>query len=141
MKTHREFKREALKNAVLNIALGLNLDETLRGRFMNCIDSFSGSHIRVLSVLQNPRSFEACTRAASSLYMGAQITVIRAEISEQEVSPEVMGVIVADLVREGFIDGGLNTMVSGGSILAGRTTGTGNAFLRFVTAPGELATD
>jgi hypothetical protein len=73
--------------------------------------------------------------------MGSQITVIRAEISEHEVSPEVMGVIVADLVREGFIDGGLNTMVSGGSILAGRTTGTGNAFLRFVTAPGELATD
>ncbi|RUM27565.1 hypothetical protein EFQ99_05130 [Rhizobium vallis] len=138
MKTHREFKREALKNAISNTALGFTLDEAVRGRFMSCINAFSEAHIRVLSVLHNPGAYEACVRAASNIYMGAQISVIRGEITKEAVPDAVMTVIVSDLTREGFIDGGLNTMVSGGSLLAARTTDTGNAFLRFVTAPFGL---
>ncbi|KAA0698539.1 hypothetical protein DTW90_12085 [Neorhizobium sp. P12A] len=136
MKTHREFKRQALKNAIVNTALGFSLDETLRGRFISCIDRYSDAHIRVLSVLSNPRGYERCLTSARSMFAGSQSTVIRAEITNQEMSEEVFANVLQDLSQDRFIDGSLSGMMTGGeSMLTKRTTETGDRFLKFVSNP------
>ncbi|WP_430251267.1 hypothetical protein [Neorhizobium sp. DAR64860/K0K1] len=136
MKTHREFKRRALKNAIVNTALGMTLDESLRGRFMANVDIFSAAHVRMLSVLHDPRSFETCVTVSQGLAMGSQSDVIRGEISKSEMPDNVFKLVVSDLEREGFINGSVTGMMTGGeSMLSKRTTEIGDLFLRFVTQP------
>lgn len=137
MKTHKEFKREALRNTVLNAAVGNTLDESLRGRFVSCIEEFSSFHIRVLRVLQSPKSYPPAVQQAKGMMMGSQSTVIRAEIKETEIPADLFSVVIADLTRHSFINGELGGMVSAQSLLAKRTTSTGDAFLRFIDAPTQ----
>lgn len=47
-KTHRKEKLEALRNAVLNIALGHNPGEDLQAIFLNLVDSFTPVHLELL---------------------------------------------------------------------------------------------
>jgi hypothetical protein len=134
MKTHREFKREALKNAIVNTAIGFTLDEALRGRFISCIDHFSEAHLRLLSVLHNPRGYEPCVTAAKATLAGSQSSVIRAEISEREMPAAVFATVIADLDRERFINGSIGGMTTGGdTLLAKRTTEVGDLFLKFIS--------
>ncbi|ANM04708.1 hypothetical protein AMC78_CH02622 [Rhizobium phaseoli] len=135
MKSHKEFKREALANAVLNVAIGQTIDEALQGRFMACIESFSAAHIRLLSVLAAPSAYEKCVAMANRMSMGSQSVIIRAEISTDEISEPLFGVVVADLIREGFIDGGMNVMTTNNAFLSRRTTATGDSFLAFIRSP------
>ncbi|WEZ83515.1 hypothetical protein P6U16_01265 [Rhizobium sp. 32-5/1] len=133
MKTHREFKREALKNAIVNTALGFTLNESLRGRFILCIDQFSEAHIRLLTVLHDLTAFPTCVAEAKSMYAGSQSSVVRAEISEMEMPKDVFTNVLADLERERFINGSLGGMMSAGSLLNKRTTEIGDLFLQFIT--------
>lgn len=137
MKTHKEFKREALKNTVLNAAVNFTIDDALRGRFMSCIDHFTEKHVRILNVLHDPSRFPACADMASRM-MGAQMHIIRAEIPDSEIDETVFSIIIDDLSRERMIEGSLNTMVSGSSLLVKRSTPVGDAFLRFIRAPEPI---
>jgi len=134
MKTHKAFKREALKNTVLNAAVNFTVDDALRGRFMSCIDYFTEKHVRVLEVLSNPGGYDSCVSKAKHM-MGAQMHVIRAEIPEAEIDNNVFNIIISDLSREGMFEGSLNMMVSSSALLAKRSTAVGDAFLRFIQAP------
>ena len=135
MKTHKEFKREALRNTVLNAAVGYTVDDSLRGRFISCIEEFSEAHIRVLRVLQSPESYPLAVQQAKGIMAGPQSTVIRAEITEKEIPSDLFSIVLADLARHGFTNGALGGMVSSQSLLVKRTTTTGDAFLRFIDAP------
>lgn len=49
--THQQKKREMLRNALLNIAIGKGPNEELQQIFLNAIDAFTCSHVRVLDFL------------------------------------------------------------------------------------------
>src|SRR5258708_825176 len=51
--THKEDKREALRNAVLNIALGRGPHEDEAEMFLRCIEEFTPWHIRILACLDD----------------------------------------------------------------------------------------
>jgi hypothetical protein len=53
VRTHQEEKIEALRNAVLNVAIGIDLSQDLRAIFLSFIDTFAPSHMRMLRFLQN----------------------------------------------------------------------------------------
>jgi hypothetical protein len=48
LKTHQAEKREALRNAVLNVAIGSAPSEDLQLIFLNLVDSFTPTHLGVL---------------------------------------------------------------------------------------------
>ncbi len=50
-RTHQEEKREALRNAVLNVAAGSALGDDIQAMFLDAVDSLTPSHVRFLSVL------------------------------------------------------------------------------------------
>lgn len=115
VRTAKEEKIEALRNGVLNIAAGLQIDEILRGAFFGYIERFSPAHVRVLKLLSDPSSSPEMKERASQMMAGAQMS---------------------DLNREGLADtGGMMTMGTSGVFLAKRTTGVGDAFLQFIASP------
>lgn len=54
LRTHKDEKREALRNAVLNVALDQSPDEALQHMFFEWIDTFSILHIKMLRDSANP---------------------------------------------------------------------------------------
>jgi hypothetical protein len=54
-RTHKQEKLDALRNALVNIALAQMPDETLESIFLGYIDGFTEWHIRVLRVYQGPQ--------------------------------------------------------------------------------------
>lgn len=135
MKSAKEYKRQALLNAVLNIALGRTIEETLRGRFMGLIDELSSSHLRVLVVLAGPARYPRCVQVAQGMSMGSQQHIIRAEITPEEISDGLFEIIMNDLNRQALVDGNLKGIGTSGAFLAKRTTETGDHFLAFIASP------
>jgi hypothetical protein len=56
LKTHQTEKLEALRNAVMNVALAKGPTEDLQLMFLNFVDSFPPSHLRLLSYLDDRSS-------------------------------------------------------------------------------------
>ncbi|EKF60556.1 hypothetical protein QWE_05803 [Agrobacterium albertimagni AOL15] len=135
LKSGKEYKRKALLNAVLNIALGQTVEETLRGRFMGLLDVLSKPHLRVLSVLAAPADYPQCVEMSGRMSMGAQEHIIRAEISTEEIPNDLFEIVLSDLGREGLFDGNLKGMGSSGTFLVKRTTTAGDHFLAFISSP------
>ncbi|WP_144426336.1 hypothetical protein [Methylobacterium sp. ARG-1] len=136
MKTHHAEKREALRNAVLNVARGYSLDEVERGAFMSVIDRFSPFHLTVLRLLADPTSHAGYMRAVHNAVMGSRETYISRALHGQ-ANDGALGRVLDDLRREGLTDGSERGGVSGTALIASATTPSGNRFLRFVSSPTE----
>ena len=54
IRNHQAEKREALRNAVLNVAIGKAPEDDLQLMFLNLVDSFTTWHLRILRLFQNP---------------------------------------------------------------------------------------
>jgi hypothetical protein len=136
MKTHHEEKREALRNVVMNAAVGFKLDDILRGSFMRYVDAFSVLHLKVLKLLADPQSSPEMVAKASGMMMGSVDPVLKAALPELDQQPDLLDRILADLGREGLVQGGgLKTTMTGESLLAKRSTPFGDAFLKFISEP------
>ncbi len=55
LQTHRKEKLEALRNALLNMAIATHPDEDQQAMFLAHIETLTPSHIRVLRFYRNPR--------------------------------------------------------------------------------------
>ncbi|GJE29536.1 hypothetical protein [Methylobacterium organophilum] len=138
MKTHRAEKLEALRNVVLNTAAGVQIDDVLRGAFLVYVDRFSGLHLRVLKMLSNPAAVPAMVARAENMMMGSLSTVLFAALPEIGENERLLRRVVKDLEDEGLTDGAaLNTTMSGGGLLAKRSTAEGDGFLRFISEPAS----
>jgi hypothetical protein len=73
-KTHRKEKLEALRNAVLNIALGHKPAEDLQAIFLNLVDSFTPVHLELLRFFQCRNSFDL-ERFRKERYVSDQSTM------------------------------------------------------------------
>lgn len=135
IKTHKEAKREAFRNTVLNVAAGHVIDDVLKGRFLQCLDQFSEAHIKVLRILHDPLSHPRVVDAAKNVYMGSPMTALGPEFKAQGVEGDILSVVLADLKQERMIGGGLNVMMSGDSVARKDTTALGDAFLKFIDSP------
>ncbi|WP_438750008.1 hypothetical protein [Pararhizobium sp. O133] len=136
MKTSREEKLEYLRNAVLNIATGYEIEETLRGVFFSYLDQFSPAHIKVLTLLADPTASPEMVAAAKTMYAGSQMAVLEAALPESVMPKPVMQRVFRDLDREGLADtGGMVAMGTSAVFLAKRSTTVGDEFLRFIATP------
>lgn len=136
MKTHREEKLRALQNLVANVALGLHLDEVVRGRFMGYVERFSPAHLAMLHLLREPMRSGRVAAAINGLMSGALSHVLKAAMPEIGITDErAIEVIYEELQRERLVDGTLNAMSTPEGLRNKRTTPLGDSFLRFIAAP------
>lgn len=133
IRTHRQEKREYLRNALLNIVKGITPDETKQQIFLNAIEAFTPAHVKALDVIWRGGTrvnWEKNPIPVQQRNYGAAIEIF---------APEARGVveaILADLRGRGFSNlGGPNLTFPQGSMI----TNLGIEFLNFVLRPEELS--
>ena len=132
LSTHQKDKREMLRNALLNIAIGKAPREELQQVFLNVIDAFTCSHVKVLNFLWKQHQIIAGSsrsfREPLSNY-GHAISVAFSELAKQ---PYLVQQIMSDLNLRGFSE------VSGPRDAYPRNpaiTNLGIEFLHFIEEP------
>jgi len=132
LRTHNEQKREALRNALTNIAVGQAPEEAVQYIFLNLIDTLTELHIRILSLFQDPAP-------PTSMSMGGLGNVLEHNIPEMTGRKNLYDQLWKDLYLNGLVNtDGLHTMMTGQGLAQKRTTKLGDAFLRFISEPTKL---
>lgn len=132
--THKTEKIEALRNAVLNIALGKEPDENLQEMFLGYVDRLTEWHLRVLRFFESPTAFVG----PNTLGSGALSHVLERTFPELRGRREFYDQVARDLHSLGFLNSAadvLHVMMSDHGLQAKRTTATGERFLNFIRSP------
>ena len=132
LRNHQEEKRAALRNAIMNTAIGTTLDNMRRHMFLRYVDEFTLEHLGILALFDNPVDwFERAQRAFPKLYMGGLSHVLVEAFPALQGQREIYEQIWKDLYQRGLVNtDGLHTMMTG--LQDSRTTELGKAFLGFI---------
>lgn len=130
MRTHQALKLEALRNAVLNVAVGQAPDEIKQHLFLTWIDAFNETHLRILKVFQNPE-YET-----SHMTPGSLKQVLEASLPDLAGQADIYNQLWRDLHIRGLVNTeGLQGLMTGSGLTAKRTTDLGDEFLQFISEP------
>jgi hypothetical protein len=132
VKTHHEGKRRALRNAMLNTALGKAPDEDLRHMFVNYVVELTESHLLILM------RFKDSVKNAKPILGNGVFT------PTEEAYPQFAGryafilQITRQLKEKGLLE--WDCLRSGEHIVqeTGYTLPLGDEFIKFITAPDDL---
>lgn len=129
LRTHHQEKLEALRNAVLNVAVEQAPDDTLQYMFLHWVDSMSPLHLRILKFFQAPTPPE-------NLSMGALAHVLERSMPELRGKRGIYDQVWKDLYANGLVNtDGLQAMMSEQGLHQKRTTELGDAFIKFISEP------
>lgn len=129
LRTHQDEKREALRNAVFNVAAGQSPGEALEHMFFEWIDSLSLLHIQILRLFQDPTP-------PPRMSMGGLGSVLEHNMPQLRGHSHVYDQVWKDLYSRGLINtDSLHVTMSGQGLASKRTSEIGDAFLRFVSEP------
>lgn len=138
IRNHQQAKLEALRNAVLNAALPNPPHEDEQMIFLRLIDQLTPWHLRVLSVLNDPMQWMERNKIHNPGWgMGGTSTVLEHCLPDLQGQRETYDQIVLDLQGQGMLGQGqfLHVMMTGGGMVASRTTERGRRFIEFISAP------
>ncbi len=139
IRNHQKEKLDALRNAIINSALGIKIDEDTQQMFLEDIDSLTPSYLKVLSLLDDPRAYGKKNNVKFGNYMGGSVTTILEEaIPELRDKGTFYDQLITDLFNRGLINtdkNGMNSMMTDSGMFSRRTTDTGQTFLKFITSP------
>lgn len=142
LQTHQTEKLDALRNALLNIAVGRAPDEDQQAMFLSYIETLTAWHIRMLKFFEAPMQLAASRGARTDYAFGGALAQ-----PLEESYPELRGrrdfydQITRDLKARGFLnssDDVLHVMMTGSGLAAKRTTELADQFLAFIQEPREL---
>jgi len=126
LRTHKNEKLQALRNAIINVAKGKAPEEVLQHIFLNLIDSFTELHIRILKLFQNPK-------LPPNLSMGGFSDVLEYNIPELCGRRDLYDQVWRDLYTCGLVStDNLHVTMTSHGLGQKRTTGMGDAFLKFI---------
>jgi hypothetical protein len=136
MGTHLKEKRQYLRNALLNIAVGKGLDEIKQQLFLNAIEAFSPAHVKALDLIWRGAgqkiAWDDNKIPMNQRNYGTAIGIVVRELAGQ---PYVAAAIFADLRNRGLSNlGGPEMSFPVGGII----TNLGVEFLHFVLSPEDL---
>jgi len=138
IRTHQEEKLDALRNAILNSAVVPNPDEDLQGMFLDCIDTLTPSHLRVLKFFENPRTwFQQKGIGSGNFAAGPPSAVL--ERAFPEFRRDFYEQLVKDLSSRGLMQnaGSLHVMMTEQGMFDRRTTAMGQSFLKYISYPSR----
>ena len=130
--THQEEKRQYLRNALLNIALGKGPDELRQQIFLNAIEAFAPAHVKALDAIRLGRvPWDEHKIPLGQRNYGSAIEIFTPELKGE---PSLMKAVLADLRNRGFsnLDRADYPFPEGGLV-----TNLGVEFLRFVRTPAQ----
>jgi hypothetical protein len=135
MRAHQEEKLLALRNSVRNSALKSAPNDDRQLMFLRFVDDFTVSHIRVLSMFDNPGAAVAASKRAFGVGAGGLSLLIFHCVPELNGQGQFCEQVCRDLENRGLIAQGskLNVMMTTQGMLTARTTDFGKEFLKFVS--------
>lgn len=127
IRTHQQAKLDALKNAIIHIAIGEAPEETFQHILLGFIDEFSEMHFRVLAFAHTPL-------APGGLAMGSLASVLEDNIPTLRGQNTLYNQIWKDLYVRGLVSTeGLNTTMSGNGLSQSRTSPIGITLLNLIS--------
>ena len=140
MRTHLREKLDALKNAVINSAVKLPIDENLQLIFLNLVDRYTPWHLIILHFLDDPRKYGVRNNISyPSWSMGGTSAVLEFAMPELKGKRDFYDQIVRELFSNGLLnsDTFLHTTMTDQGMFASRTTAMGKQFLAFISLKDE----
>ncbi len=134
---HQEDKLNALRNAIMNTALDIPIDENEQMMFLNLVDSMTPWHLRLIYYFENPEQrYKEKNIKPIDYPMGSPVTPLLDFYTELKGKESFINLIVKDLYNNGlFNTESLNAMMTSNGMYASRLTEYGERFLQFISAP------
>lgn len=137
MRSHQGEKLDALKNAVLNVAVGSGLEADTETIFLALIDRYTPWHLRILRLLQNPLQLGAEKgMKPDNYYAGSRSQLLEEYFTELRGERQFYDVIISDLGSQGML--GIRDVhgnLTGHGMFQKVTTDWGDRFVKFITSP------
>jgi hypothetical protein len=135
--THKDEKRDALRNALLNIALHRGPDEDQQQIFLRYIDELTVWHIRMLELFRDPPKYLAARGVGQNYYMGGGSQVLEDVYPELRGRREFYDQISNDLNARGLFNSAsfLHSTMTAQGMVSKRTTPLADQFLDFIADP------
>lgn len=136
-RNHQKEKLEALRNAVLNVAMKNEPDEDLQLIFLNHIDDLTPWHLRILTYFKNPTEWFKNNKVKQpDLEFGGLPDGLYAAFPDLRKQGVLVEQLIEDLKSSGLLTlTSLKTTMTGHGIFETRTTDLGNRFLKYITSP------
>jgi hypothetical protein len=125
-RTHLKEKLDALRNALINIALTQTPDETLESIFLGYIYSFTEWHIRILRFYESPKP---------RIRLSEVSQIIEQTYPELRGRSDIYETIWTDLYQKGLVDMHSLHGPIDSSVKNKRATELGKTFLKFIADP------
>lgn len=134
LRNHQQEKILALRNAVINTALNINIEEIEQTAFVQLVDELNILHLRILLFFKNPSQWFIDNNIQKpNINMGSPIHALEVAYSEFR-DGKFANRLVKDLYNRGLFNiENLNTMMSEQGIYASRLTEYGQRFLNYIT--------
>lgn len=128
LQTHQEEKLQALRNAIVNIATGVEPDETKQYMFFNYIESLTAQHIQILAVARAPK-------APPGISMGGLGRVLEHNLPRMQGQRTLYDQLWQDLHTKGLVNtNSLHTTMTRQGLETNRLTPLGESFLAFISS-------
>lgn len=135
-RNHQEEKITALRNAVLNAALGKLPDDTERAIALGFVDRLTPTHIAILSVMRSPLTNPRVAARLENVMTDGLTLVVFTALPELGGREELVQLMWRDLIDAGLLASvKLNGSMSKSGLGEKRTTSFGDRFLDFVSDP------
>jgi hypothetical protein len=134
--THQAEKIEALRNAVLNSAVPGAPDADTQAIFLNLVDRFTASHLRLLTLWDGPAAWFESHSLPWPVSSGSRALTVEAALPEMRGRRDFTMLIASELKTAGLLAADLAGMVSPQGMMQRLTTDFGRQFVRFISPPG-----
>ena len=137
LRNHHAEKIVALKNAVCNSALKINLEETQQLVFLRYIDELTIVHLKLLDLMRDPRQWATENNHKFPDFITSALTnVIYHAFPELKAQEALTELFVNDLQTRGLLqEVNIHGTLTFHGLMAARSTEMGNCFLRYISDP------
>jgi hypothetical protein len=137
LRNHRKEKIDALRNAVLNTAIGRSPDDSKREMFLSLVDLFTVEHLRVLQMLRERDGSGEYIQARSKTTITGIAEMATKEIPDLRGQPALAEIFIDELCRRGLLHWTRDGVVSYRKRDEALVTDLGAEFLKFISDPGK----
>ncbi|SRR6266568_2711412 len=135
--THQEEKITALRNAVLNSVAPDAPDADTQAIFLNLVDRYTPSHLRMLQLWDDPPAWFArhSLTPPQGVMAGSRTMTVEAGLPEMQGRQEFYLLVASDLMSAGLMTASLPGMVTYEVLMDRLTNDLGRQFVRFISPP------
>ena len=133
--THQTDKLDVLRNAVLNSVGPDAPDADTQSIFMNMVDRFTSSHLRMLALWDDPPAWFSSRSLPRPTSSGNRARTVEAALPEMRGRGQLIALIAGELKTAQLLTADMAGMASDQGMMQRLTTDFGRHLVRFISPP------